>query len=284
MKHFNHHSLTRWLLGLLSLVTTTLNAFPPAPHFTLYGMVRDEWGWVIDQPDSFLVVKFENREVARSAILPYAFDRNYEVAISMVGPTNQPYKSTALQPLAPLSIEVHTRGTILVPLETQIRGTYTGQPGDTVMVNLKLGADTDRDGLPDLWEEWQLAEAGIYAGQAGFSLDAISPGQDSDGDGVTNLQEYLAGTLALFADDNFLLEVITVHEGDLAEFAFLAVTDKTYRIERSTDMVHWETTAFRTTLTPAANLTSFTAASVTRQTVFIQPSSPQPAYYRLLVR
>jgi V8-like Glu-specific endopeptidase len=45
-------------------------------------------------------------------------------------------------------------------------------------------ADTDRDGMPDAWE-------GMY----GFDpSDACDAARDKDGDGYTNLEEYLNGT------------------------------------------------------------------------------------------
>lgn len=45
-----------------------------------------------------------------------------------------------------------------------------------------LAADTDQDGLPD---EWELKY---------FGEDPAAPGDDADGDGQTNLQEFQAGT------------------------------------------------------------------------------------------
>lgn len=45
-----------------------------------------------------------------------------------------------------------------------------------------VAADTDQDGLPD---EWELKY---------FGEDPAAPGEDADGDGQTNLQEYQAGT------------------------------------------------------------------------------------------
>lgn len=53
--------------------------------------------------------------------------------------------------------------------------------GEEVFVTT-VAADTDQDGLPD---EWELKY---------FGEDPSSPGEDADGDGQTNLQEFQAGT------------------------------------------------------------------------------------------
>lgn len=52
--------------------------------------------------------------------------------------------------------------------------------------------DTDKDGIPDLWEQ-----------QYGLNIDNPSDAEeDPDADGLTNLEEYLAGTNPLMADSD----------------------------------------------------------------------------------
>ncbi len=52
--------------------------------------------------------------------------------------------------------------------------------------------DTDKDGMPDLWEQ-----------QYGLNIDnAADADEDSDQDGLSNLEEYLAGTNPLLADSD----------------------------------------------------------------------------------
>ncbi len=54
------------------------------------------------------------------------------------------------------------------------------------LVSAGGGGDTDGDGMPDSWEN-----------QYPLAMDPNDPtdvGEDYDGDGMTNLQEYLAGT------------------------------------------------------------------------------------------
>ena len=68
--------------------------------------------------------------------------------------------------------------------------------GERVRLDLNLGEDKDGDGLPDAWEEWQLYIAGRRPGPNGWDLSLITRDGDFDGDGISNFNEYIAGTFA----------------------------------------------------------------------------------------
>ncbi|MCX8155978.1 MAG: immunoglobulin domain-containing protein [Verrucomicrobiae bacterium] len=78
--------------------------------------------------------------------------------------------------------------------------------------------DTDQDGLPDDWER-----------QNGLTVGINDANVDSDGDGHTNYQEFLAGTNP--QDPNSVLALrATVVQG-MPVLQFLAVSNRAYRLE-----------------------------------------------------
>lgn len=79
-------------------------------------------------------------------------------------------------------------------------------------------ADTDQDGLPDDWERAHGLTVGINDANA-----------DSDGDGHTNLQEYLAGTDP--QDPNSVLALRAVVVSGMPILQFMAISNRAYRLE-----------------------------------------------------
>ena len=80
-------------------------------------------------------------------------------------------------------------------------------------------ADSDFDGLPD---DWELAH--------GLNPEShADAGADPDGDGLTNLQEYICGTHP--REKASRLELTVVRDNDQLELRFQAQPDRTYSIE-----------------------------------------------------
>ena len=92
--------------------------------------------------------------------------------------------------------------------------------------------DADFDGLPDLWEV-----------ENGFNPSAIGEAfMDSDADGLTNFQEYLAQTHPDDASDVFAIEGVLMAEGNLA-LIFHAKQGRGYEVQRTHDLQSgpWQT-------------------------------------------
>jgi predicted amidohydrolase len=88
--------------------------------------------------------------------------------------------------------------------------------------NLTVLADTDTDGLPDLWE----TQYGLDPANA---EDAVI---DGDADGLTNGQEYTAGTDPTNALSYLKVDTITLAEGSSTTMLrFFAVSNKTYTVQ-----------------------------------------------------
>jgi hypothetical protein len=274
------------LTVLAGIVPCGLLAFPPAPHLTHYGFVRNQVGQVLAVEGASLVLLKNGVEVGRSPIHSelLLLDRNYELSVRIDAgrPTTQPYSPAAIAAGGLFSLAVEMNGTWFYPIEVK-GGLLAGQGGERIRLDLNLGEDTDGDGLPDVWEMWQLYQAGYYADANGkWPLHLIDRDGDFDGDGQSNWHEYVAGTFAGDAEDRFSLQIIERTDQHV-RLEFFAITGKTYTIERSTDLQTWSRLPFRLAPQMAAQ-DAYRASDVAVLQAFVFPDGNAGEYYRLTVR
>ena len=103
----------------------------------------------------------------------------------------------------------------------RFRSTLTNIAGQvaSATATLTVLADTDRDGLPDVWE----------SGRPGFSVNDASDGdRDDDGDGMTNGKEYFAGTDP-FDPTSYLKVVLSIT--NVTKISFNAVSNRAYSVQ-----------------------------------------------------
>ncbi len=276
----------RWLaalaVGLASVVPAV--AFPPAPHYTIYGVVRDQVGATLEVDGAQIVLLRDNVEIGRTLIsTQLTGDHNYELNIRIDAnrAATRTYSNKAVSAQGVFSLVVEMNGQKFYPIE--VAGTLrAGKGGERVRLDLNLGADTDQDGLPDAWEEWQLYQAGLTPGASGWNLALIDRDGDFDGDGTSNYLEYVAGTFAGDATERLELK-LTGKGPTQVTFEFFAITGKVYSIEESTDLKTWTIAAFALTADgPTTKL--HRAPAVAIQPAYIAVTSGPARFYRLAVR
>lgn len=270
------------LLGLLLVASAW--AYPPAPHHLFYGSVRDEFGTPVEDKSAVVILETAAGVKVKTQVVPGLEPGvNYSLAVPMdSGITDDLYKPTALRPMVPFKIWVKMGNTIYLPME--LKGDYAqmGQPGKRTHLDLTLGEDSDGDGLPDAWERVLLALAG-----GGKSLKDIRPEDDFDGDGLSNLGEYLAGTYAFDSQDGFTLKVLGA-EMDVCRLEFMVITGRSYTVLGSPDLETWLPVEFRLTTdapgTPAWSYYRATDVRVLRVEVVPAPERPGMRFFKVMVR
>ena len=269
---------------LALLVGGVAQAFPPAPYSTLYGMGRDQAGQTVTAEGAEVILLKGGAEVGRTPITLSQLDQSYELNIRIdqnrSGTVFYTDKAVAAQGL--FSLVISMNGERFYPIE--VSGNLTaGKGAERVRLDLTLGEDKDKDGLPDTWEAWQLYQAGLSPNDNGdWDLSLIDKNGDFDKDGQSNLLEYIAGTFAGDATERFGLS-IKEKLPESVRFEFFAITGKVYTIESTLDMKTWTRVAFAVGTAGAGNA-AYQATNVAVVSAFAAPRSAIKEFYRLSVR
>src|SRR6185503_12785481 len=147
-------------------------------------------------------------------------------------------------------------GTYLV-IVTNLAGSVT-----SLVATAVYQPDNDRDGISDSWER-------LY----GLSTNSVDDaGSDLDGDGMSNLAEYIAGTIPVDPLSYLRLDAQLLDSSQVA-LRFLAVSNRTYRVlsRERIDTGLW------------ISLSDITARSTNRMVILNDPAPATNRFYRLVV-
>lgn len=235
----------------------TASAIPQAPVIT-YGLIRDPFGKPLTKASSAMLALVRNAArdgtvYARATVGDSGIPgMNYRLSLEIdsTGPTRENAVCSGTEMF--IAAFLGGEAAMLSPDSVFAAPAQGGRQ----RLDFSTGTDVDGDGLPDEWERWVLELAGRT--KSGTATDAeiaaFRPDDDADGDGMTNLQEFLAGTDPFLATDIFKIESFEVLPGTgRARLVFTSAADRTYRIVMSeTPNAPWMPVA--TTRTEGAEL------------------------------
>jgi hypothetical protein len=125
---------------------------------------------------------------------------------------------------------------------------------------LSVLKDTDHDGLPDVWEAAH-----------GFDTNNVADGlRDDDGDGMSNAQEYIAGTDYLDASSYLKAEALP---SGVNRLRFVAVSNRTYTVQYSDSLLS----------APWQKLLDVPAGKTNRTQVIVDGNASSNRFYRLVI-
>jgi len=270
-----------WILVFGALLSAP--AYPPAPDHEFYGTVRDEWGDPIDMSGARIYIQSSNGVGANAPVAVSTQPGiNYRLLVPMDSARSVkicPMPLTRLRQEQPFQLKVQIGQISYLPIQMVIPY-LIGEPAGLTRLDLTLGVDADGDGLPDAWEQ---ALIDIYGG----SLEDIGPDDDTDGDGIKNIDEYIAGTYAFDPADGFRLSIQEVVNKN-SRLEMFVIRGRNYTLHSSYDLKQWTPVNFRVLAngTPGPIVSNYQSTEVQylRVEVPFQIGAETNRYFRALVQ
>ncbi len=200
------------------LLTLQASATGPLDHFT--------WDY---EPDAvYAGTPFAVQITARDA------GERIIAASSTVSLTTAGSGGVTALPLSPSSVTL-TEGSFVGYLtitqaaeNVTVTATQNTASGTSSSFTVNNGTSTTNDGLPDSWKS-----------AFGLSTTANIASVDSDGDGLTNLQEYAAGTNPASSSSALRITSMSTDASTGFTMNFSSIAGKLYRVSESSDLATW---------------------------------------------
>lgn len=250
----------------------------PVPSVTFYGMLVDEFGWPYEM-NVRVEIHAQGESIFEKSIAP-AQGRDYNFLIRIPydsGTSPNVYSPNALVNGEVVDLKIIALESRAILIQTNFVVAFA--PGAVLNINLTAGTDSLGDGIPDELRRWIWLNTG---GSGLFDPRLIRAGDDSDFDGITNLDEYLAGTDPANFEDVLQLEAAASGVPNVGKITFYTVPGKTYQVQAS-DLAStpWTVTAFANSPSGAATYTKFVGTG--HFVSLFLPNHDQRKFYRILV-
>jgi hypothetical protein len=269
-------------LGLLVLgCCISARAYPPTPYHLIYGLVKDQYGTPLMNRQAQVVLQTPSGTILKTSIVPdLAIGVNYVIRVPMdSGLTPDAYKSTALEASSTFTIVVVIGSVTNAPIQLAGNLSQLGQPAQMTRIDLTLGVDSNRDGIPDAWESAFLAAIG-----SSLTLADLNAGLVLGSDGRTLMQEFLLGTDALVPGDGLVARIVSA-TGGTSVLEFSTSSGHSYAVLGSTDLQQWSPVSFRLVADGPGGVVytnySASAANALQVQVASGPSPPKLQFYRI---